>query len=74
MIVWRQALCELYCRHPAYKDYPVVGVNWLKQTIMRRTDRNEQIMIREGILHVNPAQVNEDNFTDAYLAVSMKVL
>jgi len=77
-LVWRDRLAynepyvDLYLRHPAYQDYPVVGVNWLQATdyCKWRTDRvNEQIMIREGILRVNPAQVNEDNFnTDAYLA------
>lgn len=77
-LVWRDRLAfnepyvELYFRHPAYKDYPVVGVNWLQANdyCAWRTDRvNEQILIREGIYRVNPAQVNEDNFnTDAYLA------
>ncbi|MFN8154441.1 MAG: SUMF1/EgtB/PvdO family nonheme iron enzyme [Bacteroidia bacterium] len=77
-LVWRDRLAynepyvELYLRHPAYEDYPVVGVNWLQcnDYCAWRTDRvNEQILIREGILRVNPAQVNEDNFnTDAYLA------
>jgi hypothetical protein len=35
-----------------------------------RTDRvNEIILVREGVLRVNPNQINEDNFnTDAYLA------
>lgn len=77
-LVWRDRLAynepyvELYLRHPAYQDYPVVGVNWLKATdfCAWRTDRvNEAILIREGVLRVNPDQVNEDNFnTDAYLA------
>lgn len=77
-LVWRDRLAfnepfvELYLRHPAYQNYPVVGVNWLQATdfCSWRTDRvNEQILIREGILRVNPAQVNEDNFnTQAYLA------
>lgn len=77
-LVWRSKLgynepyVELYLRHPAYNDYPVVGVNWLQANDFAawRTDRvNEQILIREGILRVNPAQINEDNFnTDAYLA------
>ncbi len=77
-LVWRDRLAfnepyiEHYLRHPAFKDYPVVGVNWLQASdfCAWRTDRvNEQILIREGILRVNPAQVNEDNFnTDAYLA------
>jgi sulfatase modifying factor 1 len=77
-LVWRDRLAfnepyvEYYLRHPAYKDYPVVGVNWLQASdfCAWRTDRvNEQILIREGILRVNPNQVNEDNFnTDAYLS------
>lgn len=77
-LVWRSKLAynepmvELYLRHPAYQDYPVVGVNWLQANDFAawRTDRvNEAILIREGILRVNPAQVNEDNFnTDAYFA------
>ncbi len=76
-LVWRSKLAynepyvELYLRHPAYQQYPVVGVNWLQANDFAawRTDRvNEAILIREGILRVNPAQVNEDNFnTDAYL-------
>jgi gliding motility-associated lipoprotein GldJ len=77
-LVWRsrlaylEPLVENYLRHPAYQNYPVVGVNWLQANDFAawRTDRvNEAILIREGILRVNPAQVNEDNFnTDAYLA------
>ena len=37
-LVWRDRLAfnepyvELYYRHPAYKDYPVVGVNWKQAT------------------------------------------
>ncbi len=77
-LVWRDKLAynepfvELYFRHPAYQQYPVVGVNWLQATdfCAWRTDRvNEQILIREGILRLNPNQINEDNFnTEAYLA------
>ncbi len=77
-LVWRSKVgfnepyVELYLRHPSYNDYPVVGVNWLQANdfCAWRTDRvNEQILIREGIMRVNPAQINEDNFnTDAYLA------
>lgn len=77
-LVWRDKLAyhepyiELYLRHPAYQQYPVVGVNWLQATdfCAWRTDRvNEQILIREGILRQNPNQINEDNFnTDAYLS------
>ena len=77
-LVWRDRLAfnepyvEHYLRHPSYQQYPVVGVNWLQTNdfCAWRTDRvNEIILIREGILRVNPAQVNEDNFnTDAYFA------
>lgn len=77
-LVWRDKLAfnepfvEYYLRHPAYQEYPVVGVNWLQASdfCAWRTDRvNERILIREGLLRENPAQVNEDNFnTDAYLA------
>ncbi len=77
-LVWRDRLSytenyvELYLRHPAYQQYPVVGINWLQATdfCAWRTDRvNEQILVREGILRTNPSQKAEDNFnTDAYLA------
>jgi gliding motility-associated lipoprotein GldJ len=77
-LVWRSKLAynepfvELYLRHPSYAFYPVVGVNWLQATdfCAWRTDRvNESILIREGILQMNPNQVDEDNFnTDSYLA------
>lgn len=76
-LVWRSRLgyndpyIEYYLRHPAYRDYPVVGVSWLQSTnfCAWRTDRvNEFIMIREGILEHYVNQINEDNFnTDAYL-------
>jgi len=75
-LVWRSKLAynepwvELYLRHPAYANYPVVGVNWLQATdfCKWRTDRvNEWILTREGILEVNVNAINEDNFnTDAY--------
>ena len=76
--VWRSPLgynepyVETYFRHPAFNDYPVVGVNWLQANdyCIWRTDRvNEMILIREGILEWDPNQINENNFnTDAYLA------
>jgi formylglycine-generating enzyme len=77
-LVWREKLAfnepyvDYYLRHPAYREYPVVGVNWTKATnyCSWRTDRvNEYILIREGVLKIDPNQSNEENFnTDAYLA------
>lgn len=77
-LVWRSRLgynepyVEYYFRHPAYQNYPLVGVNWLQANdyCSWRTDRvNEMILIREGILNPNPNQTGEDNFnSDAYLA------
>jgi gliding motility-associated lipoprotein GldJ len=77
-LVWRKKLAynepltELYLRHPAYRDYPVVGVNWLqaRDYCAWRTDRtNEKILIDAGILKWDPMQQNEENFnTRSYLA------
>jgi gliding motility-associated lipoprotein GldJ len=58
-LVWREKMAfnepmvELYLRHPAYEEYPVVGVSWVQARDYSswRTDRvNEFILIREGIL------------------------
>jgi len=74
---WREKLgfnekyVEYYLRHPAYRDYPVVGVSWQQASefCKWRTDRvNEFILIREGILVSNPNQQNEPFTTDAYMA------
>ena len=77
-LVWRDKVALndpmvlYYFRHPAYREYPVVGVNWTKASnyCAWRTDRvNEYILIREGVLKWDPNQTNEENFnTDAYLA------
>jgi len=76
-LAWREKLgynekyVDYYLRHPAYRDYPVVGVNWNQANTFCswRTDRvNEFILIREGILLMNPNQQNEPFETDAYLA------
>lgn len=63
---------ETYFRHPAYNDYPVVGVNWLQagDYCLWRTDRvNEQLLVDAGILEFSLDQKDADNFnTEAYLA------
>jgi len=70
-LAYNEPYVEYYLRHPAYKNYPVVGVNWLQASAFAawRTDRvNEMILIREGILEPDPTQINEENFnTRAYL-------
>ncbi len=77
-LVWRRRLAynepyvEYYFRHPAYHNYPVVGVSWLQASdyCSWRTDRvNEKLLIDEGILENDPSQSNDNNFnTDSYLA------
>lgn len=78
-LVWRRAMAynepyvENYLRHPAYADYPVVGVSWrqAEDFCKWRTDRvNELILVQEGIidLNVKDGQTDENNFnTEAYL-------
>ncbi len=76
-LAWREKMgnnetyVEYYLRHPAYRDYPVVGVSWNQANDFAawRTDRvNEYVLIREGILTPNPNQQNEPFTTDSYLA------
>jgi len=77
-LAWRSPLgfnekyVDYYLRHPAYRDYPVVGVSWLQASdfCKWRTDRvNEYILIREGVLGWDVNQVDDQTFnTDAYLA------
>ncbi len=78
-LVWRSPMgfndpyVQYYFRHPAYNNYPVVGVSWVQASdfCLWRTDRvNEEILIKEGELSPDPVnQVNDKNFnTEAYLA------
>ena len=78
-LVWREKLAynephvDYYLRHPAYQNYPVVGVSWNQANdfCKWRTDRvNEQLLVREGLIAHNPeAQLDEEFFTtDAYLS------
>ena len=77
-LVWLEELAfnepfvETYFRHPAYDDYPVVGVNWNQANdyCEWRTDRvNEMVLIERGIFNPNPDQKDSDVFnTKAYLA------
>ncbi len=77
-LVWRdklaynEPLVETYLRHPAYHNYPVVGVSWKQanEYCIWRTDRvNEMLLIKNGILDYDPDQRDANNFnTEAYLA------
>lgn len=58
-LVWRnrlgynETMTNNYLRHPAYAEYPVVGVNWIQATefCKWRTDRvNELMLEQEGYL------------------------
>ena len=61
-LVWRnrlgntEDLVENYLRHPAYGQYPVVGVSWVQANEFAswRSDRyNEKILMDEGYLATN---------------------
>lgn len=77
-MVWRtklaynEPLVENYLRHPAYKNYPVVGVSWVQATEYAkwRTDRvNEARLVEEEIISMNLEQKDANHFnTEAYLA------
>jgi gliding motility-associated lipoprotein GldJ len=78
-LVWREKMeynepfVDYYLRHPSYRDYPVVGVNWLQANdyCQWRTDRvNEFILVREKLLKWNTAaQTADEHFTtETYFA------
>ncbi|MDA0774168.1 MAG: gliding motility lipoprotein GldJ [Bacteroidetes bacterium] len=79
-LVWRNALGYVeelttnYLRHPAYAEYPVVGVNWLQavQFAEWRTNRvNEFLLERESYVRKDvryeAVDANSTFSTDAYL-------
>ena len=81
-LVWRKGLgntellSENYLRHPAYSDYPVVGVSWLQATQYckwRTNAVNLKILMDKGVIN-NIFKMDsiefkgKNNFdTDAYL-------
>lgn len=81
-LVWRnrlgfnETMTNNYLRHPAYAEYPVVGVNWVQATQYAewRTDRvNERQLEKEGYLDKNVQykvlnnEVSGTFSTEAYL-------
>ena len=67
-LVWRnrlgynETMTNNYLRHPAYKDYPVVGVNWIQavEFCKWRTDR-----VNEDILEKNKYLKKDAKLADA---------
>ncbi|NHM01060.1 gliding motility lipoprotein GldJ [Flavobacterium difficile] len=80
-LVWRnrlgynETMTNNYLRHPAYANYPVVGVNWIQATEFCewRTNRvNENILEKEGYLKkgnkISADVTAESNFdTESYI-------
>ena len=71
-LVWRDKLgynepyVDGYLRHPAFRNYPVVGVSWQQATdyCAWRSDRvNERILIDAGILQEDMEQMDDNVFT-----------
>jgi len=71
-LVWRnrlgynEVMTNNYLRHPAYAEYPVVGVSWIQAVEFSnwRTDRvNELILEKEGITARNARYGLEDGET-----------
>ncbi|WP_432412815.1 gliding motility lipoprotein GldJ [Rasiella sp. SM2506] len=83
-LVWRnrlgfnEVMTNNYLRHPAYADYPVVGVSWLQAVEFGnwRTDRvNELILEEEGFTARNgryDVKTGETFSTDTYLNAPSK--
>ncbi len=84
-LVWRnrlgynETMTENYFRHPAYANYPVVGVNWIQATEFSkwRTDRvNESVLEGSGYLKKDAKILSSKGdatfSTDTYLAAPTK--
>ncbi len=78
-LVWRnrlgynEVMTNNYLRHPAYANYPVVGVSWVQAVEFSkwRSDRvNEMLLEQEGIIAKNAryeVEPGESFSTDTYL-------
>ncbi len=76
-LVWRnrlgynEVMTDNYLRHPAYAEYPVVGVSWIQAVEYSnwRTDRvNELNLQKSGYRDINVTEMDPDNYfsTDRY--------
>ena len=77
-LVWRnrlgfnEVMTESYLRHPAYKEYPVVGVSWIQavEYAQWRSDRVAELSLKNaGYRNINIANTDpENNFNvDRYI-------
>ncbi len=70
-LAYNEPFVQYYFRHPAYNDYPVVGINWLQanEFCRWRSDRvNEMTLVKEGVIELDPNQYGGEHFnTEAYL-------
>ncbi len=86
-LVWRnrlgynETMTNNYLRHPAYANYPVVGVNWIQAVEFSRwrTDRvNENTLEKEGFLKkdakVTDVSAEKTFSTETYLNSPTKTL
>ncbi|AWM13177.1 gliding motility lipoprotein GldJ [Flavobacterium sp. NRK F10] len=84
-LVWRnrlgynETMTNNYLRHPAYAEYPVVGVNWIQAVEFSkwRTDRvNENILEQNGYLKkdakIKDVSAESTFSTETYLAAPTK--
>ncbi|MGO3706530.1 MAG: gliding motility lipoprotein GldJ [Mesonia hippocampi] len=84
-LVWRNRLgynktmTNNYLRHPAYQNYPVVGVNWIQATEFSkwRTDRVNEMILGEKGYTARDAKYKTDASTsfntDTYINAPTKV-
>ncbi len=68
---YNEPMVDNYFRHPAYNNYPVVGVSWkqVNDYAHWRSNRvNEMLLVKRDIMPLSLTQQDERNFdTDAYL-------
>lgn len=68
-LVWRRPLSynepyvNNYLRHPAFQDYPVVGVSWdqAQEYCQWRTDRSNEFILQEKGIILNPRAKKGNN-------------
>ena len=84
-LVWRnrlgynEVMTNNYLRHPAYANYPVVGVSWIQAVEFAnwRTDRVNELILEQNGVTARGARFNNEPgsgfSTETYLAAPTKV-